>query len=212
MAQPTSALANQLNSQGLSASLGGVAGAPGKKFAFVVPGKRLTLPAQNDGTPKQPLSLSVFNKYDVDDNAAISPEEFRFLVYDMGHHLNEKELDFAFKRIDSNGDGQVSYDEFLKWWKNEERFQILQLTEQEQETLQEAIATFSQFDENRNGVISREEFAPLHAHLTALGLTTKSLETCLEDLDSDRNNEISFNEYVEWTIRIGATKVKLPAL
>jgi len=36
------------------------------------------------------------------------------------------------------------------------------------------------------------------------------LDSCFKDLDTSADGEISFNEYVQWLVRIGATKVELP--
>jgi hypothetical protein len=35
------------------------------------------------------LSRRVFDKYDTDKSGSIRPEEFKFLCYDLGHHLSE---------------------------------------------------------------------------------------------------------------------------
>jgi len=191
----------------LSSSLAGTAGAPprlGKRISNIRLDRELPILG-----PPQPLSKTVFTKYDTDKSGFISPDEFGFLVYDMGHALTEAELELAIKRLDSNGDGQISYEEFTIWWKQDERFAKLQLSEDELETLQEAVAVFSQYDVDRKGTIDSEKFKGLYDHLVSLNMTTKTLDSCMRDLDSDGNGEISFNEYVEWTIKTGATKVKL---
>lgn len=49
----------------------------------------------------------VFGKYDTDGGGTVSVDEFRSMVYDMGHSLSEEELAIAITQLDSNGDGSI---------------------------------------------------------------------------------------------------------
>eukprot|EP01101_Sappina_pedata_P011524 TRINITY_DN7763_c0_g1_i1.p1 TRINITY_DN7763_c0_g1~~TRINITY_DN7763_c0_g1_i1.p1 ORF type:complete len:179 (+),score=85.43 TRINITY_DN7763_c0_g1_i1:31-567(+) len=160
------------------------------------------------GGTTQALSKSVFNKYDTSNSGFISGGDFGFLCEDMGHKLSPQELAVAIKLLDHSGDGKISYDEFSKWWKSDSRFSNLQKSDAELVNLQESIATFQSFDKDHKGTICKEEFKPLHEHLVAIGVTDKTLENCLKDLDTDNNGVISFNEYVEWIARVGTLKPK----
>jgi len=44
--------------------------------------------------------------------------------------------------------------------------------------------------------------------LVSVGLTTKSEESCLADLDQNNDKSIQFNEYVDWLQRIGTLPQK----
>jgi Ca2+-binding EF-hand superfamily protein len=47
-----------------------------------------------------------------------------------------------------------------------------------------------------------------HADLTKHGLTSKSFDEAFKDLDSDESGHITYNEYIQWLIRIGSLKLK----
>jgi len=162
--------------------------------------------------PPVPLSKGVFQKYDADKSGSISFSEFRDLCTEFGYLLSEEELNIAVKKLDTNGDGHLSYDEFVKFWSDDDRFKKLALNEQELESLQEAVAVFKKYDTGKKGIISSGDFPALHQHLVANNMTKLSCQDCMKDLDTDRNQEISFNEYVQWIVKIGATKVKLVGL
>lgn len=76
--------------------------------------------------------------------------------------------------------------------------------------MRRATTYFKHFDSDSSGSIDSKEFEHLHADLVKNGLTTLECAKCLQDLDTDRDGEISFNEYVDWLIRIGSIRVKLP--
>lgn len=44
-----------------------------------------------------PLSKILFNKHDKDKSGSITRNEFKDLCYEMGHYLNDTELDHAIK-------------------------------------------------------------------------------------------------------------------
>jgi len=168
---------------------------------------RIQLPGM--GGMVQPLSKTVFQKYDKSRTGYISTGDFSFLCSDMGYNLSPAEIEIAVKLLDKNGDGQVNYDEFAKWWGCDSRFKKLQRSEEELINLQEALETFKHFSQGKCS-ISRGEFQDLYKHLFELGLTKLSLEESLKDLDEDNSNSVSLNEYVDWCIRKGKLDVQLP--
>jgi Ca2+-binding EF-hand superfamily protein len=151
-----------------------------------------------------PLSRRIFDKYDADGSGEISPEEFREMVYEMGYFLSEKEFSVAILMLDLDGSGEISYDEFLKWWRTDERFKKLQLTDAQFELMQHTSAYFQYFDKDSSGTLDREEFRQCHADLVKNCVTDMDFERCMANLDTDGNGEVSFNEYVDYLIRIGS--------
>merc|ERR1711974_217950 len=161
------------------------------------------------GGPPPPLSKRVFDKYDRDKSGFISPHEFKDMCYELGYFLSDDELTVAVKNLDRDGKNHIAYEEFSKWWKSDDRFKSLQLTEAEEKTLQVCVKYFQHFDKNRDGTISAEEFKELHPDLVKNKLTTKPIDTCLADLDEDGSGTVCFHEYIEWLIKIGSVKVKV---
>mmetsp|Transcript_30101 Transcript_30101/g.33624 ORF Transcript_30101/g.33624 Transcript_30101/m.33624 type:complete len:166 (-) Transcript_30101:68-565(-) len=156
-----------------------------------------------------PLSKRIFNKYDKDGGGSIACSEFNSMCYELGYKLSKEELALAIKKLDADGSGSVEYGEFKKWWSSDDRFGKLQLDEQELETLNTASNYFKFFDKDGTGVLERDEFKNTHKSLVENKLTTLDFESCLKDLDTDNSGSVSFNEYVDWLIKLGSLKVKV---
>ncbi|KAJ3016498.1 hypothetical protein HKX48_004004, partial [Thoreauomyces humboldtii] len=141
-----------------------------------------------------------FDKFDVDSSGTINVKEFRNLCYDMGYFLSDKELAMAIRMLDMDGNGEISYGEFIKWWQKENRFSALQLSPNELANLTEISHEFQRFDKDHSGCIDVREFRMLYADLVKRRLTTKTLAGLLEELDNNRDGKVSFNEYVAWVL------------
>ncbi|KAI9202551.1 uncharacterized protein BJ171DRAFT_600816 [Polychytrium aggregatum] len=144
---------------------------------------------------------AMFNKYDIDGSGAISTKEFRKLCYDLGYYLSDLELEMDLKLLDANGDGEISYSEFIKWWKNDKRFEMLQMPPQEFVTVQQSSSYFQKFDKDNSGSIDAREFKELYNDLAKHNLTTKSVTATLREIDSSKDGKISFNEYIAWLLQ-----------
>ena len=59
----------------------------------------------------------MFKKYNKDGSGFISADELHQLCASLGKELTEEQLDRAMAKLDKNGEGTVSIDEFLWWWK-----------------------------------------------------------------------------------------------
>ena len=53
-----------------------------------------------------------FDKFDVDGSGAIDKDELAKLSEELGHPLNDEELEEALKDLDLNKDGVVDFSEF----------------------------------------------------------------------------------------------------
>ncbi|MDP2439329.1 MAG: EF-hand domain-containing protein [archaeon] len=146
----------------------------------------------------------MFDKYDFDRSGNITAVEFREMVYEMGYYLSERELKMALLMLDTDGDGKVSYPEFLVWWRNDNRFKKLQLNDDQYNLMQHCAAYFQWFDKDSSGTLSKAEFRDCHADLVRNRVTDAAFEACFATLDRDGDGNISFNEYVDWLISIGS--------
>lgn len=55
-----------------------------------------------------------FKVFDKDGNGFISAAELRHVMTNLGEKLTDEEVDEMIKEADTDGDGQVNYDEFVK--------------------------------------------------------------------------------------------------
>jgi Ca2+-binding EF-hand superfamily protein len=68
--------------------------------------------------------------------------------------------------VGRDGSGAISYDEFQKWWRTEDRFGKLQLSEDEMAVLTRCTDYFKHFDRDLSGSLSAEEFRSVLVHRT----------------------------------------------
>ena len=98
----------------------------------------------------------------------------------MGYHLKDEELELDMKLLDLNGDGQIGYNEFVQWWKTENRFAQLQWSPDRLKLIDALTEKFRQFDKDGSGKIDKKEFSALHRDLLASRHTTSTLDQCLK--------------------------------
>jgi len=138
----------------------------------------------------------------------IDKNEFKMLCYDFGHFFSDEELHIAIREVDTQGLGQIGYEDFIKWWSTADRFTQFNLNNEALELRQKASATFQRFDTEKLGYINSADFPAFWTFLQREGLTDKDEAACKEDLDQNSDGNIQFNEYVDWLVRIGTIKIQ----
>lgn len=59
----------------------------------------------------------IFGHYDRDNSGVIEAKEFARILEALGMELEEHELKVALLDVDHDGDGRISWDEFVDWWR-----------------------------------------------------------------------------------------------
>ncbi|EGD81206.1 hypothetical protein PTSG_11241 [Salpingoeca rosetta] len=150
------------------------------------------------------LSRIIFDAHDQDKSGNIDASELKAIVYKLGHPMSDEEIETSLRIIDKDQSGKITYDEFKKWWAQKDRFQVLKDEQENQKKAEEwaqwlQVTTdhFNYFDKDRNGAISREEFASLYDNLKQ-SYDLGSLDDALAELDANHDGSISLKEYVRW--------------
>ena len=73
-----------------------------------------------DGDGDEELK-EAFEVLDKDRNGFISPVELRTVMINLGEKMTDEEVEEMIREADTDGDGQVNYDEFVLMMKNAER-------------------------------------------------------------------------------------------
>jgi Ca2+-binding EF-hand superfamily protein len=60
-----------------------------------------------------------FDSCDKDADGWINPREFSALLQSLDQDLTEDECLLAFEMTDGDGDGLISFEEFMGWWSGE---------------------------------------------------------------------------------------------
>eukprot|EP00761_Pharyngomonas_kirbyi_P002792 gb/GECH01002796.1/.p1 GENE.gb/GECH01002796.1/~~gb/GECH01002796.1/.p1 ORF type:complete len:171 (+),score=45.96 gb/GECH01002796.1/:1-513(+) len=148
-----------------------------------------------ENTDSEVIIKSLFNKYDESGDGRIDKEEFRSLCEDVGYPLDDEALEYAFRLVDTNGNREVSFDEFLDFWRHNDKFKRLEASQLEE--MSEAAKLFRRYDLDSDRVISFDEFKVLCQDL-GYNLNADQISHYFSHMDKDNNNSISFSEFVEW--------------
>ena len=72
---------------------------------------------QEPGNKTNHRLLSFFRKFDRDGNGYISPDELLYVVCNSGEKLSREEAEELISMFDKNADGQLSWEEFVEFFK-----------------------------------------------------------------------------------------------
>ena len=68
----------------------------------------------------RPMLKEAFDMFDLDGSGILSPDEIKALLYDnLCEPVSEKEVEEAIKTMDADGNGGISFEEFLDWFSND---------------------------------------------------------------------------------------------
>jgi Ca2+-binding EF-hand superfamily protein len=62
---------------------------------------------------------SAFDAADESHDGALSAAELALLCLALGSTLEPQEVEAALQTLDTDGNGKIEYEEFIKWWKGE---------------------------------------------------------------------------------------------
>lgn len=60
-----------------------------------------------------------FDTVDTNGDGRIASREFRRLLQELDNDLSDDECLLAFELTDDDGDGAISFEEFMNWWTGE---------------------------------------------------------------------------------------------
>jgi calmodulin len=128
-----------------------------------------------------------FALFDKDGDGCITTKELGTVMRSLGQHPTEAELADMVREIDTDGNGQIDFKEFLNMMVAKMKDVI---TEDE---IREA---FLLFDNDGNGYISAAE---LRHVMTSLGetLTDEEVEELMNEADANGDGQIDYDEFVK---------------
>lgn len=116
----------------------------------------------------------------------ITLAELKEVMKSLGQNPTEKELTQMIKSVDDNGDNEIDFEEFL----------ILMSSKKpsSNDPDKELRDAFAVFDADGSGSISRTELKKLMKNLGQT-LSDAELDAMMDEVDTDGNGEIDFNEF-----------------
>lgn len=128
----------------------------------------------------------VFSRFDKNGDNTINTQELGAVMQALGQDISEDELKMLIAQVDTDGDGVISFQEFLeamvkrmKSWGSE----------------QEMREVFRAFDLNGDGHISVDELKQAMAKLGEL-LSQEELDTMIQEADVDKDGQVNYEEFM----------------
>ena len=150
----------------------------------------------------KPMSLILFEKHGGPDGF-IERHAFHALVKNLGHAMDEETEEVAWVSIELDGDGKISYEEFATWWTTDDRWAHLQLSEAEIANLVQVHDYFRYYDQSSTGTLTKLEFSNVYSYMTESGYLMDDFEDVFEEIDTDKDGTINYNEFIVWMVGIG---------
>lgn len=129
----------------------------------------------------------IFLEFDRDGDGYITREDLKSALISMGKRVTDEEVRQLLDEADLDGDGKVSFKEFLRMNASAKMRKI-----HEDSELMEA---FDYYDANKDGLVSVSE---LQSALGRLGMpvTKEEAQKMIKAADTDGDGQVSFEEFV----------------
>ena len=145
----------------------------------------------------------LFQQFDSDNSGDLDKQEFGHAMRLLGLKLRQVEIDHIFRLVDSDGDGTLDVNEFLALHKSliEAKANVRKIRDKitailgDRESLADIEQIFRQFDVDRNGELSPEEFA-IGLKKFGLTLTPEELTVVFPAFDLDNSGTIELEEFI----------------
>lgn len=129
---------------------------------------------------------AAFSRCDTDEDGKINVQELGEVMKALGQNLSEADLKKIIASVDTDGDGTISFQEFLA---------VVAKKMKNGPTEEELRMVFRAFDLNGDGHISVEE---LKQAMVQVGeqLSQEELDTMIHEADVDKDGKVNYEEFV----------------
>lgn len=112
--------------------------------------------------------------------------------------VNEDEFDATFIKLDLNGAGYLTWDQFKEWWRTADlRYESLKHHSDDEITLLQRIRTSFNDGTGGHNIMTPEQFR-LKCYISGYCLSDDELEEAFSELDKDNSGSVDFIEYLQW--------------
>lgn len=120
--------------------------------------KRRTILVQQIDVPKEELDSyrAAFDLFDIDKQGTISVKEVCKIMKNFGNPMPEEHVRALFNKIDTSGDGEIEFDEFVSLMKEMEMED--ENMDGDEVSVEVLMKAFEAFDKDKKGKITMIEF------------------------------------------------------
>ena len=129
---------------------------------------------------------AMFDSIDADESGYIDRQELALLAEKVGRDMSESELNAAMVEMDSDGSGEIEFDEFFAWFSDA----------MENDTMTRE--AFDRADADGSGAIDREEGREVMKELGHGRVGKMELDNAMREMDDDSSGEVEFEEFRQW--------------
>ena len=133
-----------------------------------------------------------FDMFDKDKSGTISAVEITKIMKNFGNPVSKKEVDRMIAEIDTTGDGELDFEEFVTLMHRN----ISYIEESEEDLV---LRAFKSFDKDHDGKITNYEFRYI---LTQLGdkFTDEECDTLFKECDLDNDDILVYQDFINFWI------------
>eukprot|EP00977_Amphora_coffeiformis_P006109 scaffold1323_cov160-Amphora_coffeaeformis.AAC.14 len=128
-----------------------------------------------------------FDCFDADNSGYITKEEFRDILTRLGAGMDDEHFERIVSALDRNGDGKVTREEFIQWYKFVASKEHVPLREQAEDL-------FEMLDADGSGEVTLGEFKD-NLETLDMGFTLDDIGSILNQVDRDRSGSVSLEEF-----------------
>lgn len=134
---------------------------------------------------------AAFTMFDKDGSGSISAKEFLKVLKNLGQNVSKEEASNIMKELDKDNSGEIDFDEFISYMKS-----IKVQEELNEEDI--VIRAFQTFDENKDDVISIEEFRHILCNLGQDRFSQEECDEIFKEADLNKDGVLNYREFVQY--------------
>ena len=135
--------------------------------------------------------MIIVDLFDRDKSGGISYHELTSVMYALGQNMTHQEILDLFNEVDTDGNGEIDFEEFTKMMLKRQAAGKY-MTEEE-----ELRRAFKLFDVNGDGTITAVELRKMMQNLGS-DLTPDEVELLIREADYDGNGELDLEEFTKF--------------
>ena len=131
-----------------------------------------------------------FDMFDKNKKGTISASDITTIMKNFGYPISRKEVEKMIAEIDTSGDGEVDFEEFVTLMQK----QIQYIDESDEDLV---LRAFKSFDKDHDGKITNYEFRYILSQLVDM-FTDEEVDTLFKECDLDNDGILVYQDFINF--------------